>query len=53
MMANLVRSSAAARQPARIQEALESPGIAFISADDEGGPGVRLFESVAIKRCGE
>ena len=25
-------------------EALESPGIAFISADDEGGPGIRFRE---------
>jgi transcriptional regulator with XRE-family HTH domain len=27
---------------ARIQETLESAGIAFISADQHGGPGVRL-----------
>ena len=27
-----------------MKEALESPGIAFFSADDEGGPGVRLRE---------
>jgi transcriptional regulator with XRE-family HTH domain len=34
----------------RIQETLENAGILFISADQEGGPGVRLREVPARKR---